>query len=81
MFNLIITAMTICLKNSAEMAKFFARCMYEKTSMRDYAKANFSRIESLMMFDQVTVATDLSKKQVEDLLTSNRVKFNWVSEF
>lgn len=73
--------MTICFKNSGETAKFFAKVLFQKTCMKDYAICNFKRIEYLSGFESVSVETDKSVSDVENLLTKSNVKFNWVTPF
>jgi len=72
--------MTICTKNSAESAKFFARCLAQKTCERDRVNWNFDKIQMLTLFNQISVETKLSIEDVKRLLAENKIKFLWVSE-
>ena len=73
--------MTICFKNSAEAAKFFSRCLFEKTCERDRVNWNFSEVKMSTLFPQIEVKGKMSVQEVEDLLNYNKVKFEWVSEY
>lgn len=73
--------MTICLKNSAETAKFFARCLFKKTCMNNFAICNFNEVTYFSGFEQVTIGTDKSVSDVENLLKENKVKYLWVNPY
>lgn len=73
--------MTIHLENSAECAKFFAKCMAKKTCCRDMVVWNFDEVQMLTLFPQISVKTDKSTMEVENLLRENRIKFTHVSPF
>ena len=73
--------MTICLKNSAETAKFFAKVLFTKTCMRDCSICNFDEIKYLSGFEQVSLRTDKSVADVENMLKENKVKYLWVNQY
>lgn len=75
--------MTICIEKDWEKAKFFERCLFhrEKGCCKECTYQNFDKVEMSLRFPTITVETDLSVDEVENLLKENKVKYLWVNQY
>ena len=75
--------MTICFNTNYDTMQFFARCMYHyNKGCKDCCFPNFDGVEiSATCFNQVSVKTDKSIQDVENLLKSCKVRYNWVNQY
>lgn len=72
--------MTICFLDNANAKKFFARCMYTD-GHKDCIFPLFSKIEMLTSTLNLHVETDATCADIENMLTTNNVKYKWVNEY
>ena len=72
--------MTICVQDNYNAKKFFERCMY-RGSHKDCTFPNFREVQMLTDFKQISVESEMTCEEVENLLKENKVKYLWVSQF
>ena len=73
--------MTICFPDTQQMALFFQKCTFENVKERDRCFPVFDEINTLTSFTQVHVQTRKTTADVEAILTRNRVRYNWISQY
>ena len=71
--------MTIQFSSNADAKRFFAKCMYTGNG-RD-AMPVFAELKLWFNISQVTVNTWMDIPQVKKMLVSNKVKFDWITEY
>lgn len=72
--------MTVQFKSAAETLKFARKCLYVGCCANALV-SHFYTVTIHTNLYQVGLDTQLSVKEVENMLKDAKIKFNWVSEF